>query len=97
MNVNLINRDLKNTLFYYRDKSKHEVDVLRLFGDKAEAYEIKSSKTYSTEMFDNINYLKPLLKERLVKSMVIYDGDQENLLAENGFFNFRHLKQCITE
>lgn len=91
------NRGDNEQLFYYRDKSKHEVDVLRLSGDKVEAYEIKSSKTYSTDMFDNINYLKPLLKERLVKSMVIYDGEQENLLAENGFCNFRHLKQYKTE
>lgn len=33
--------------FFYRDKSQREVDVLRICANDIEAYEIKSSKTYS--------------------------------------------------
>ena len=89
------NRGEEEQLFFYRDKSKHEVDVLRLLSDKVEAYEIKSCKTYSKGLFENLDYLKPILNERLVKTMVVYDGEQENLQPDNGFFNFRHLAQGL--
>jgi hypothetical protein len=39
-----------------------------------------------------MNYLRPLLKERLLKTTVIYDGQQENPQTENGIINFRHLQ-----
>ena len=86
------NRGVEEQLFFYRDKSKHEVDVLRQLTGKLEAYEIKSCKTYSQDLFSNLTYLKALLEENLTKTMIIYDGDQENFEAENGFCNFRHLK-----
>ena len=89
------NRGEEEQLFYYRDKSKHEVDVLRLMADKVEAYEIKSCKTYSKGLFDNLDYLKPLLEGRLTKTMVIYDGEQENFSPDNGFFNYRHLAESL--
>ena len=88
------NKGEEEQLFFYRDKSKHEVDVLRLLSGTMEAYEVKSCKTYSQDLFSNLTYLKALLKDNLTKTMVVYDGNQENLEAENGFCNFRHLKLC---
>lgn len=77
--------------FFYRDKSQREVDVLRICANDIEAYEIKSSKTYSPTFFANLNYLKTLLPEKITKTMVIYDGEQENFQPNNGICNFRHL------
>lgn len=85
------NRGHEEQLFFYRDKSQHEIDVLRVLVDKVEAYEIKSGMTYSTDYFKNLNYIKPLLKDRIVRTMVLYDGEQENLQNDNGYCNFRHL------
>ena len=80
-------------LFFYRDKSQREVDVLRILPPNlVEAYEIKSAQTWNSEFFANLNYLRPLLKERMLKTMVVYDGSQENAGAENGIINFRHLQ-----
>lgn len=79
-------------LFFYRDKSQREVDVLRILPpDHVEAYEIKSAQTWNSDFFANLNYLRPLLKERLLKTSVIYDGLQENPQKDNGIINFRHL------
>ena len=86
------NKGEEDQLFFYRDKSKHEVDVLRLQHGSIEAYEVKSCKTYSQDLFNNLNYLKPLLKDNLTKTMVIYDGEQENFSTDNGFCNFRNLE-----
>ncbi|MBP5523208.1 MAG: ATP-binding protein [Bacteroidaceae bacterium] len=85
------NHGKTDQLFFYRDKSQHEVDLLRLLPPNLiEAYEIKSSKTWNADFFSNLNYLRKLLQERMVKSNVIYDGDLENPQNENGYVNFRH-------
>ena len=85
------NKGEEEQLFFYRDKSQREVDILRLASGKIEAYEIKSCKTYSHDLFKNLDYLKGILKNNLTKTMVVYDGDQENFTNDNGFCNFKNL------
>lgn len=78
-------------LTFYRDKSQREVDIIRTLQDKVEAYEIKSAQTFQTTFFNNLNYIRPLLSDRLIRTTVIYDGNQENPQTNNGFINFRHI------
>lgn len=85
------NAGREEMLSFYRDKSQREVDIMRTLIDKVEAYEIKSSQTFQTDFFNNLNYVRPLLSDRLIRTTVIYDGDQENPQTDNGFLNFRHL------
>ena len=89
------NRGNEQQLFFYRDKSQHEVDILRIVTSGVEAYEIKSSKTWTPSFFSNLDYLKKVLGERLIRSMVVYDGTQENPQGDNGYINLRHLSQCL--
>ena len=85
--------DNMQQLFFYRDKSQREVDVLHILPPNlVEAYEIKSAQTWNSDFFAHLNYLRPLLKERMLKTMVIYDGQQENPQTDNGIVNFRHLQ-----
>ena len=86
------NRGEQEQLFFYRDKGQREIDVLRVLPDHVEAYEIKASQTFSIDFFNNLNYLRTLLKDHLTKTMVIYDGKQENPQAQNAICNFRHLQ-----
>lgn len=82
----------QENLFFYRDKSQREVDILRLMQDGTiEAYEVKSGMTFSTDYFKNLHYLQPLMGERLRCTSVVYDGDQENRQPIDGYYNFRHL------
>lgn len=77
-------------LFFYRDKSQREVDVLRQLPDGSiEAYEIKSSQTVQSDFYANLNYLRRVLADRLTRTTLIFDGDQENRQPENGVVNFR--------
>ena len=78
-------------LSFYKDKSQHEVDIIRTSIDKMEAYEIKSAQTFHTDFFNNLNYIRTFLNDRLVRTTVIYDGNQEASQTNNGFMNFRHL------
>jgi len=85
------NRSIDQQLFFYRDKSQREVDLIRIASNGIEAYEIKSAKTWTTSFFNSLDYLKKILGERLTRTMVLYDGDQEKPQGDNGYINFRHL------
>lgn len=67
------NADKENNLYFYREKSGREVDVLQ--GNLADlhAYEIKSSATLRPEFYRNLNYLKDLLPT-VTETTIIFDG-----------------------
>ena len=88
-----VNKGCPENLFFYRDKSKHEVDVLRLMPDNSlEAYEIKAGMTFNTDYFKHLRYLKSLLGDKIARTTVLYDGNQENLQPTDGYCNFRNMK-----
>ena len=90
------NRGVNEQLYFYRDKSQHEVDLLRILPEGIEAYEIKSSQTYDSRYFKNLNYLKKLLGDKLKRTMLIYDGEQEILATHNcGYCNLRSLNSVL--
>lgn len=87
---NRLNRAKDPNLYFYRDKSQKEVDLLYLKGNLLQAYEIKSGQSYQKEFYKGIHYLKEILKDRLIKSALIYDGTDEIDSDEDGAYNFRH-------
>jgi len=84
------NKGKENNLFFYRDKSQREVDVVQWNGNYLSAYEIKSGISYKSDFFKNIDYLKSLLKDKITRSAIIYDGDIEIDHHERGVYNFRN-------
>jgi predicted AAA+ superfamily ATPase len=81
-----------NNFYFYRDKSQHEIDVIQWNGLTLNAYEIRSEMSYNPDFFKNIDYLKSLLKNKIFRSAVVYDGETENDSQERGSYNFRHFK-----
>ena len=80
-----------NNLFFYKDKSQREIDILQQFGHQYHAYEIKSAATFHSEFAGNLNYLKKVFGDTLVKRQVVYDGDSDLDTSENGVVNFRKI------
>jgi predicted AAA+ superfamily ATPase len=68
------NAGLEINLFYWRDKTGHEIDIIVDDGDKLLPIEIKSGKTINTEFFKNIEYWSNLSKSK--RSMLLYAGEQ---------------------
>lgn len=85
------NAGLDNNLYFYRDKSQREVDLLMENGQKLDAFEIKSATAFHKDFFKNLEYLKTLYGEDVVRTQVVYDGVQEWNKIDSGFVNFRHL------
>ncbi len=58
------NRGLPVNLFYWRDKTGHEIDVIVDDAGKLLPLEIKSGKTIHSEFFKNLDYWKKLMNWR---------------------------------
>lgn len=72
---NRFNQGKPANLYFYRDNTQKEVDLLHTKGNDFYAYEIKSSKVFHTDFTKGINYIKELFKERIVRTGIIYDGE----------------------
>lgn len=55
---NRLNIGKDPNLYFYRDQSQREVDLIHLKGYELQAYEIKSGKFYQSEYYKGIKYLK---------------------------------------
>ncbi|MDR0874346.1 MAG: ATP-binding protein [Prevotellaceae bacterium] len=88
---NRLNVGKEPNIYFYRDKSQHEVDVIQEFGDSYRAYEIKSARAFHSDFPKNLKYLKSILGDTLTLTQVIYDGDTDTDISENGVVNFRRI------
>lgn len=69
------NNGLQSNIYYYRERSGKEIDVVQENGGFLNLYEIKASKTYKSEFDKNMRQLKDLLGEKVKDTGVIYDGE----------------------
>jgi predicted AAA+ superfamily ATPase len=84
------NAGLEINLFYWRDKTGHEIDIIVDDGGKLLPVEIKSGKTINPEFFKNIEYWSNLSKSN--KSVLLYAGEQSQKRTNgNEILNWRSL------
>lgn len=90
---NRFNAGKTNNLFFYRDKSQREIDLVQEFGYKYYAYEIKSATNFNSDFFNNMNYLKNILGDNLLSTQLIFDGKTEINKPDSGTLNFRNINK----
>lgn len=81
---NQYNHGLDNNLYFYRDKSQHEVDLVVEDGLQLNAYEIKLSSNIHPDFYKNLSYFRSLFPNETVTTQVINTGQAENNSSENG-------------
>ncbi len=69
------NKGINPPLFYWRDKTGHEIDVIVDYNGKITPIEIKSRKTINTDFFKHLKYWNKLSNND--HSLILYSGDQE--------------------
>lgn len=73
-------------LYFYRENSGREVDILEETATGIRLFEVKSAMTYRSEFMTNINYLKEKLGTKITDSSLIYDGET----IAPAIYNFRN-------
>lgn len=79
-------------LYFYRDKTQNEVDLIEEKEAQLYAYEIKSAKSFTKDFIKNLDYLRKTVGEDVISTQVIYDGENDIYSPENGTINFRNIK-----
>lgn len=84
------NLALPINLYYWRDKTGHEIDIIIDNAGKLIPVEIKSGKTISAEFFRNIDYWTSL--SRAKKSYLLYSGEIKQKRSDGKeVFNWREI------
>lgn len=77
-----VNQAKDNNLYFYRESSGREVDILRQEPDGIAAYEIKAGCTFQPDFEKNMNYLRTVIPD-IKSTTVIYDGISMPPVAQN--------------
>ncbi len=73
---NRFNNGDRSNLFYFRDSTGNEIDVVIDEGKYLTAVELKAGQTISGDYFKNLHYWKKLTGQK--KGFVLYAGEQKN-------------------
>jgi len=76
------NQGMDPRLYFYRDVSGREVDILLQKGSNLTPVEIKSSKTFSPSFLDGLRYFHQQTPRRAHKGALIYGGQQTQQIGE---------------
>jgi hypothetical protein len=87
-----LNQGRRPELYFYRDQSQREVDVVRMKALTAELYEIKSAMTFHADFLKNLKYVGESIPEAVTRSGVIYDGETH---PENEIWNVREISESF--
>ncbi len=72
---NYYNRGLEADIYFWRDSSGHEIDLLIDQGATQTPIEIKSSQTIASDFFKNLDYWRNLAGQRDGPAGLVYGGD----------------------
>ena len=88
------NRGLGANLYFWRDKTGHEIDCLMDQPNQLVAIEIKSGKTVTEGYFKEIQYWKKLVKGRS-SAYLIYGGNTPQKRSEVYVLNWQDISPIL--
>jgi uncharacterized protein len=71
---NRFNNGQTDNLFFFRDNTGNEVDLICDHGQKTDAVEVKSAQTVASDFFKGLRFFSKL-SDNVRRAMVIYGGD----------------------
>jgi predicted AAA+ superfamily ATPase len=74
-----LNQGKPHHLYYWRDQSGHEVDLIAEWGGNTHGIEIKSSSTFQPDFIKNLKFIQNLSSS--ITGHLVYSGTQEGTYA----------------
>lgn len=85
------NAGKRENVYFFRDKTGNEVDLILESGRKIFAIEIKSSETFHSDFVKGLNFIKNLLPDTLKGQGVVYGGRLNQSRGDVQIVGFRDL------
>ncbi len=90
------NKGLQSNLFFWRDKTGHEVDVVIDRGSHLVPVEIKSGKTLSSDSYKNLAYWSQLARQKNDGGFLIYAGVEQFTHQSIRILNWKNISSIPT-
>ena len=78
-------------LYFYRDSNQNEIDLLIDNCTELTAVEIKSSSTYSSAQFKNINKISKVVA-KVTKEYLVFSGEKKTFSNNRFAIGFEQIK-----
>lgn len=88
------NRALQPSLYFFRDKSGKEIDLIHASGRELRGIEIKSSQTYHREYRKNLDHFHDKIHS-LNQRTIVYAGDEMDFSDGVTLRNFKNISQIF--
>jgi len=79
---NYMNRGEEHSIYFWRDSTGNEIDVLIDEGDKLTPVEIKAGQTVTSDFFKGIRFWKKLLNDVEQRAALVYGGDKSYIRSD---------------
>jgi len=89
------NQAMDPRLYFYRDVSGHEVDLLFQHGSRLIPIEIKSSKTFNSSHLDGLKYFHKQTPEKAEDGALIYGGDKAQKIGPFELFTAENCSELM--
>lgn len=87
-----LHHNLYHDFYYWRDSNGHEVDLMVSNGTEYDVVEIKATKTILPKLFEGIDLLKNIGKEKINRKILVYGGNQSQNRTEYKVFAWNAIK-----
>jgi predicted AAA+ superfamily ATPase len=88
------NKGNVSNLYFWQSKDRKEIDLIT---DKQEIFEIKTSHTRQSNLFDNLLYWQKLNPNSTATPIVVYGGDENQIASQGLFLSWRNLGEIPKE
>ena len=74
--LNILRSKTNENLYFFRDKTGNEIDLIHVDGNKFDAIEIKSGMTFNVSWLKGLDYIKKLAPKKVKSTNLIYGGTE---------------------
>ena len=92
---NRFNHAMGSNLYFFRDRTGNEVDLVLEGASSLTPIEIKSAETVNTGFARNIDLFRKLFKEKTKNSMIIYTGAEKHTYNNISFLPWKQLPEIF--
>lgn len=89
------NNGLEPNIYFWRDKTGNEIDLLVETSEKLIPIEIKSSQTITSDYFKGLNYYNNLSRGSYKDLYVIYGGNLKQQRSGGNVLGWEHLRNSV--
>jgi len=90
-----LNKGLLPNLYFWRDRSGHEIDLIAEWGGKIKAIEIKAGSTFQSKFNKNLQYFCKLSSDADIEGYLVYNGEQEGKFLDISLIPAKKINQLL--